>query len=37
MYAYKITYCELLAVKPMIDMTEQMVGEQCFHNNKQQK
>ena len=34
MYIYKITHCGLLAVKPVVDMIEQMVGVQCYHNNK---
>ena len=34
MYIYKITYCGLLAVKPGMDMIEQMVGVQCYHNIK---
>ena len=34
MYIYEITYCGLLAVKPVMDMIEHMVGVQCYHNNK---
>ena len=34
MYIYKITYCWLLAVDPVMDMIEQMVGVLCYHDNK---
>ena len=34
MYIYKITYSGLLAVKPVMNMMEQMVGVQCCHNIK---
>ena len=32
MFIYKMTYCGLLAVKPVMDMIEKMVGVQCYQN-----